>query len=160
MAFFQELKGGGFSDPGGAGNGEQGEVFMFIHSAPIISETVSAAAVLILLLVFSAVLLPCFLRKRFFSGNSAAEYKGRIKTAGILLLLMAALASAVSADGETGITLGSGAIIKGNQVYFGNILWRVLYGGTGEDDLDVTNAGEALLISNDIRDSTKFNSNK
>ena len=130
---------------------------MFIHSAPIISGTVSAAAVLILLLVFSAVLLPCFLRKRFFSGNSAAEYKGRIKTAGILLLLMAALTSVVSADGETGITLGSGAINTGNNVYFGNILWRVLYGGTGKDDLEVTNAGQALLISNDILARTQFN---
>ena len=37
---------------------------MFIPSAPIISETVSAAAVLILLFAFPAVLLPFFLRKK------------------------------------------------------------------------------------------------
>ncbi len=52
----------------------------------------------------------------------------------LLLLVTAALASAVSADG---ITLGSGAVATGNQVYFGTynekpVLWRVLKTGDGK----------------------------
>ena len=124
---------------------------MFIHSAPIISETVSADAVLILLFAFPAVLLPFFLRKRFFSGNSAAEYKGRIKTAGILLLIAAFRIPAVQA---VDITLGSGPVTTGNQVYFGYygdepVLWRVM--GEG-------NAGSGkILLSVYLLGRTFFN---
>ena len=75
----------------------------------------------------------------------------RLKVVMLVLLLMAALASAVSADG---ITLGSGAVATGNQVYFGTykektVLWRVLKTGDGK----------ALLLSEYLLDSTQFNPN-
>ena len=69
----------------------------------------------------------------------------------VLLLMMAALTSAVSADG---IIPGAGAVTEGNQVYFGTyngkpVLWRVM--GTGN-----TGSG-MLLLSEFLLDLTQFN---
>ena len=77
----------------------------------------------------------------------------------LCLILAAALpVPAAFADGETGISL---KVSKGEQVYFGNIPWRVLYGGTGNnDDPPVTQVGSALLISNNILGVTGFKQNE
>ncbi len=75
----------------------------------------------------------------------------------LLLLITAALTSAVFADGET-VTLGTGTIAVGSRVYFGNILWRVLSDGTvPENSPAVVQSGKALLISNDILERIQFN---
>ena len=84
-----------------------------------------------------------------------SSYKHKRFRTSLLVLVFLVLTAvlpipAVFADGDPGIILGSGAITTENKVYFGDVLWRILYDGTGEDDLDVTQAGKALLISNDI----------
>ncbi len=72
----------------------------------------------------------------------------------LVLLIAAALTSAAFAE-NSGITLGSGAVVKGNQVYFGKydgpVLWRVM--GTGNSESGM------LLISKDILQYIKFNLN-
>ena len=65
-------------------------------------------------------------------------------------VFMLAPAVAAASEGDT-ITLGAGAITTDSRVYFGNqILWRVLQSGDGK----------ALLISNNILDTTQFHNER
>ncbi len=78
----------------------------------------------------------------------------------VLLIIIAAFSlSVISADDGTGITLGSGAITKGSQVYFGNyksepVLWRVMGADNNKDE---TSTHGMLLLSDKILDIIQFN---
>ena len=78
----------------------------------------------------------------------------------VLLIIIAAFSlSVVSADNRTGITLGSGAVTKGSQVYFGNynsepVLWRVMGADNNKDE---TSTHGMLLLSDKILTKIQFN---